>query len=94
MAKPNEGIRRLSLAVGLVAAIFVFFADLIVAGSSNSTNPYLIPVVLIETAAAACAGWGGWHGGSGKDSRTHLRAKTQCVRHKKAPLRRTGAGGF
>ncbi len=58
MANPQEGFRRLSLAVGSVAATLFLIAFFTAAASAGSPSAGWIINLLIGTAVCWFAGWG------------------------------------
>jgi hypothetical protein len=59
MGKTHEGIRRLSIAIGIVAGlIFFFFTVINIESEATQVSPLLIPLLLLASAVVGCAGWG------------------------------------
>ncbi len=59
MGKTHEGVRRLSIAVGIVAGVIFFFVAIInIESEATQVSPLLIPLLILVSAAVGCAGWG------------------------------------
>jgi hypothetical protein len=59
MGKMHEGIRRLSIAVGIVAGAIFFFVTLInIESNASQVSPLLIPILLFAGVLVGFAGKG------------------------------------